>query len=486
MFLKKLIMILCSMSAMTYAADSSPKSPEIVVVGAGLGGLTAAYRLHKKGKNVNVYEARTRIGGRVHTVLIKNQDGGYSYVELGGQNINDAPNPKNILALAKELDVKITEDYVNPSAVFFDGTDLYNPYSLASKQNIALNFQNLENIKLPRDMGTILDLFFGKEPSILKRFIRCRLASFEGSPPEDLAVCEYNEKTFFGMVVSLLDADPENKKLSDSKSSNNNKKIKRLIAKEGNATLPLKLAEKIGTDKIHLGHVLTHVKEVENKKIQLTFSNTQTQTTTITTCDKLILAMPCSVFGSITFDTTVLPKERMDAMKKVSYGQNGKIMVPVKKSQTHAIVTDDMIAFDNADHKVVTLYISGKAASTLNQETKEHFERGLKAIKAGFPLSSVNDSPPVIPAEEQLSSYDGPVVKSWADDIHAKGSYTNYGTEMAEQQEKITPYKNITVRAPFAPQDDRVFFVGEHATTLTALGTMEAAVESGERIASVL
>lgn len=55
--------------------------PKIAVVGAGLAGLTAAYRLHQRGHDVHVYEARQRPGGRVLSVKI-----GESYDELGGEN----------------------------------------------------------------------------------------------------------------------------------------------------------------------------------------------------------------------------------------------------------------------------------------------------------------------------------------------------------------------------------------------------------------
>lgn len=46
-------------------------------------------------------------------------------------------------------------------------------------------------------------------------------------------------------------------------------------------------------------------------------------------------------------------------------------------------------------------------------------------------------------------------------------------------------YKGVIVKAMFEPVDDRVFFVREHTTILEEIGTMEAAVESGERIAEL-
>ena len=70
-----------------------PAAPRrVVVVGAGLAGLTAALRLRDAGWNVVVLEARRRIGGRVHTV-----HGGEAGVpfprglraEMGGESIDD-------------------------------------------------------------------------------------------------------------------------------------------------------------------------------------------------------------------------------------------------------------------------------------------------------------------------------------------------------------------------------------------------------------
>jgi monoamine oxidase len=72
---------------------------EVVVVGAGLAGLTAARRLVQDGRRVVVLEARDRVGGRVlnHTFA----DG--TVVELGGQWVG--PTQDRVLALAEELGI---------------------------------------------------------------------------------------------------------------------------------------------------------------------------------------------------------------------------------------------------------------------------------------------------------------------------------------------------------------------------------------------
>lgn len=54
-------------------------SKNVLVIGAGLAGLLAAYRLKNKGFNVKVLEARDRIGGRIHTKISKKE----TPVEMG-------------------------------------------------------------------------------------------------------------------------------------------------------------------------------------------------------------------------------------------------------------------------------------------------------------------------------------------------------------------------------------------------------------------
>jgi monoamine oxidase len=63
------------------ALGSAPKrGNKVIVIGAGLAGLTAAYELRKAGYEVEVLEYNSRIGGRCWTIR-----GGDRYTELGGE-----------------------------------------------------------------------------------------------------------------------------------------------------------------------------------------------------------------------------------------------------------------------------------------------------------------------------------------------------------------------------------------------------------------
>ncbi|HEY3182230.1 MAG TPA: NAD(P)/FAD-dependent oxidoreductase [Gaiellaceae bacterium] len=73
--------------------------PKIVVVGAGLGGLTCAYRLRQQGLYADVYEASDRIGGRCWTGRGAFADG--QIYERGGELIDNGH--LQVKQLAQEL-----------------------------------------------------------------------------------------------------------------------------------------------------------------------------------------------------------------------------------------------------------------------------------------------------------------------------------------------------------------------------------------------
>ncbi len=74
---------------------------DIVVIGAGLSGLTAAWELHKAGHRVTVLEARDRVGGRSWSAQLDNGE----TTERGGEYI--FPGEHAIRMLAAEMGVPI-------------------------------------------------------------------------------------------------------------------------------------------------------------------------------------------------------------------------------------------------------------------------------------------------------------------------------------------------------------------------------------------
>lgn len=92
----------------------SKHTSKVAVIGAGIAGLTAAYRLHRQGADVHVYEGRSRVGGRIFSAKI-----GDEAVEFGGQNIADGGGAENLHHLIEELDLELTNSQVLLDMAYF-------------------------------------------------------------------------------------------------------------------------------------------------------------------------------------------------------------------------------------------------------------------------------------------------------------------------------------------------------------------------------
>jgi len=87
-------------------------APRIAVVGAGLAGLTCAYRLQQAGYVAQVYEASGRIGGRCYTGRGDFADG--QIYEHGGELIDT--RHRELRRLAQELELQL-DDLLNAEQV---------------------------------------------------------------------------------------------------------------------------------------------------------------------------------------------------------------------------------------------------------------------------------------------------------------------------------------------------------------------------------
>ena len=90
---------------------------KVLILGAGMAGLVAAHELSKLGHDVTVLEARTRPGGRVHTLREPFADG--LYAEAGAARIPD--NHELTLKYVKEFSLELEPFYpAQLSALRFD------------------------------------------------------------------------------------------------------------------------------------------------------------------------------------------------------------------------------------------------------------------------------------------------------------------------------------------------------------------------------
>lgn len=440
----------------------------IAVIGAGLAGLTVAYRLKQKGYDVHVYEARPRVGGRVHSALIKNLTGEYSVAELGGQNITDGGEANHICSLAKELDLEVLSSTFQFSGLFFDGKQYYDRAELLSQLPPDILQHLPELAKACDSLQEILDQLLEGFP-LQKRMISYMLNAYEGLAPNYLSTQPHNLNTLKFMLQGGVSQAYFVTQVDTA--------ILRSTLKGGNAQLPLKLQSAI-KENVSLQKVLEKVILQSENEILLQFVDKSQ-----TICQKLILALPCSVFKDIDFDPRIIEPEKLEQINAIQYGNNSKIILPIQfdNLQQNWIFADNFGAFRNVDKHLLTLYFL--KGSELFSSNFQNYHDACDIVKNGFENSILDDTLPQVPHEQQLTSYQCPLIKSWGDDPFAKGSYSAYGTLLKDKIDQKILYKGIECKKIFSPIKDKIFFVGEHATVLDEIGTMEAAVESAERMA---
>ena len=99
------------------AAGGPSRRADVIVVGAGLAGLSAASDLVAAGHSVVVLEARDRVGGRT----LNHPLGGGKVVEVGGQWVG--PGQDRIVARARALGIRTFKTFTKGAQVLdFDGT----------------------------------------------------------------------------------------------------------------------------------------------------------------------------------------------------------------------------------------------------------------------------------------------------------------------------------------------------------------------------
>ena len=97
-------------------SSDTTKDVDVVVIGAGLSGLSAALDTQKAGLTLAVLEARDRVGGKT---LTKTLASGNGHVDVGAAWLNDKTQPK-IYALAKKYGFETVVQPTEGDDVFQD------------------------------------------------------------------------------------------------------------------------------------------------------------------------------------------------------------------------------------------------------------------------------------------------------------------------------------------------------------------------------
>lgn len=438
------------------------KSPKIAVIGSGLAGLTAAYRLNKSGYDVTTFEAKARVGGRVFSVRVNGHVG-----ELGGQNLLDGGEALHIRRLIQEFSIQTDESHTPLHLeTFLDGARIdLEPLLKAKKFSADTLAQKLEVIaKKSKNMRQVLDQLLPSDP-VLYNIFRFMLTGYEGGSIDELSV--YYIKTLYFMLIGGLS------------STHQTSTLEHLVMKDGNASLASALSQQVP---VKLNHALEAIKKNASGGYLLQFSEERQ-----VFADVVILAIPCPAYKTIRFHSTVIPEQHLQTINAVGYGTNSKILASIKPPQKSvgAISNARLVAFYHPNRHVLNMYYREKAANFTPDSIQTTFEEDLPFVQQQFQIT--HKAHATYAKDDQNARYFGPVGYNFILDPYFGGSYSYMRAGFEAAFSTLEHCFREPVKSLFRPIDDSLFFAGEHTTTnIEITGTMEAAVESGERTARMI
>ncbi len=453
---------------------------EVVVVGAGLAGLSAARELKRLGVDVTVVEARDRVGGRTLNEPI----GSGEIVELGGQWVG--PGQDQVLALIRELGLETFPTWCEGRNVFerggkartYSGTiPRLNPVSLAE---VGVALKRLERMAAKVDVErpwTQTELARwdaetfatwarrnAKTPAA-RDLLRLAIQAVWAAEPEDVSLLHalFYVRSSGGSLEKMLDAEGG---AQDS----------RVVG--GTQLISERMAADLG-DAVHLGHPVRSVRwrqmpgDVGEAPVEVGPHPVTIEADGLTVSARAaVIALPPAVAGRLDYDP-IMPSVRDGLTQRMVQGTVVKC---------HAIYSEPFWRAEGLSGQATSA--DGPVSVTFDNSPPSGSPGVLLAFLEGNAARNATDLPP----EERrqivldcLVRLFGPraaqpehfVDKAWAVDEFARGCYGGYLPTGA-----WLTY-GAGLRAPVGP----LHWAGAETATVNA-GYMDGAISSGIRAAT--
>ena len=136
---------------------------DVIIIGAGLSGLSTAYQLKKAGINFKILEAQSRLGGRIETIYGK-QD---TPMEMGATWFGE--EHLNLIQLLSELNIGYFEQHT-------EGISLFETMSFEPPQQYFVPANSQSAYRIKGGTFSIIDALYkriGKENIILNTEVNC-------------------------------------------------------------------------------------------------------------------------------------------------------------------------------------------------------------------------------------------------------------------------------------------------------------------------
>ncbi|MFN8412014.1 MAG: FAD-dependent oxidoreductase [Anaerolineales bacterium] len=442
----------------------SNQNKSIIVIGAGMAGLSAALDLHRAGYQVTVLEARERVGGRVYSIRTFSN----GLVAEGGGEYIDSHHVR-MLALAKEFGLSLGEvgSWQGQSG---DWGAFENKAGLLSDQELWKTDLNTEYGKMWQALATLGK--FVEDPHNPQASSKARELDQQTALDwiNQQAVHPLGRTMFIQHIRSEYTCEPENFSLLDLarnaslyyQDPNQWPITYRIIG--GNDLLPQSIAKQIPD--IRLNAIVTSLR-VQSEKTIVTYKQGDSYHTIES--DFAILAIPLTTARHIDFQSSLSPAHQK-MVNEVTYGAVTKVLIEYRKkfwleknwngrlfTDGPVVLTWDATSHIQSEHGILTAYTGGLPGATLTKlSDAERIQTAVSFIEKLFPGSQ--------------DLIENTATIAWRNEAFSQCSYMALAPG-----EVTTHWKSLFTSA------GRLYFAGEHATAIQ--GFMEGAVESGQRAA---
>ncbi len=467
--------------ASTGGGNKNPKlTGPVAVVGGGIAGLTAAYRLMKAGVDVHLYEGTNRTGGRMYTKRGFNAEG--MFCELGGELVDT--NHTALIKLAKELHVGI-----QPLKAGDKGVDMYfiNNQRYTDADLIPA-FTNLAR-RIAADSSGLQDEkenYTAKAKRLDNTSLRTWLAD-AGAKTDPWLIktlelaysCEYGVETDRQSALNLIDyISPDTSKGFEMFGESD----EAYRIENGNESLPQAVRHALEKKaRIHTAHVLTGIAMTGKDQLKLTFQAPGNVVSA--TYAHVVCAIPFSALRRVHgWEALPLTASKKRAIREMQYGQSVKSMWGWKSRAWRDTLIPGHDAVSNG------AVVSTKGYQQL-WETSRH-QRGSAGILTNFMgshtalqynQSKASDAAFLAEIVQTFPNLQGlhdgnRAVMNWTKVKWIQGSFSATG---------VGQYTWLYETAAESSLDGALIFAGEHTSTVSG-GFMNGGVDSGERAAREL
>jgi len=303
--------------------------PRIAIVGAGIAGLNAALTLRDAGVPCDVYEASSRVGGRMHSDAVTWADGMVS--EWCGEFIDGDHETIHRLIARFGLDT-VALDRASPGRApslmyFFDRYYGADELTRDLQAVAPLLRQQLREAGYPTtharftEAGYRLDHLsvydwierhvVGGHAAPLGHFLDVACSGFYGLDTDEQS--SLNLVYLFGAWGASGGAPIPRPMKGSSKIAG------------GNAQLPLAIARGLPDDSIHLGHRLVALERMGDASLALTFATAGGFSHV--PCDYAILALPFSTLRRVDYQRAGFDLLKRTAIEQLGYGTISKLFL---------------------------------------------------------------------------------------------------------------------------------------------------------------